>query len=137
MRFWAFLQSGHIAGHPKAPFGRFSCAGRTEFDLDSPIVLRRPAIETAFSGTLSGDVESVQNSSAGRAETAQRLSHRASPSEIVLSTRAGTPPTTVIGGTSFVTTAPAATTAQSPSVTPGRMVAFEPIQTFSPMRMGA
>ena len=101
MRFWALLQSEHIAGRPKAPFGRFSCAGRTEFDLDSPIVLHRPAVETAFSGILPGGVESVQNSSAGRAETARRLSHRASPSEIVLSTRAGTPPTTVIGGTSF------------------------------------
>ena len=40
---------------------------------------------------------------------------------------AGTPPTTVFGGTSFVTTAPAATIAPSPTETPGRMVAWEPV----------
>jgi len=36
---------------------------------------------------------------------------------------AGTPPTRVLSGTSFVTTAPAATTAFRPIVTPGQMVA--------------
>src|SRR5262249_60404266 len=35
--------------------------------------------------------------------------------------RAGTPVTTVSGSTSHVTTAPAATTARSPTVTPGRI----------------
>lgn len=39
-------------------------------------------------------------------------------------------------GTSFVTTAAAATTASSPRVTPGRMVASEPTRTFRPMTMG-
>ncbi len=45
-----------------------------------------------------------------------------------LMSRAGTPPTTVFGSTSFDTTAPAATIAFSPTVTPGRMVAPAPIQ---------
>ena len=52
-------------------------------------------------------------------------------------TRAGTPPTTMSGGTSFVTTAPAATMAPSPMVTPGVTVALAPIHTFFPMTMGA
>ncbi len=51
--------------------------------------------------------------------------------------RAGTPPTIAFAGTSFVTTAPAATTALSPIVTPCRMVAFEPTHTFLPNTMGA
>ena len=42
---------------------------------------------------------------------------------MVLMTFAGTPPTRVLSGTSFVTTAPAATTAFRPIVTPGQMVA--------------
>ena len=50
---------------------------------------------------------------------------------------AGTPPTTMLGGTSFVTTAPAATIAPSPMVTPGVMVALAPIHTFFPMKIGA
>ena len=36
----------------------------------------------------------------------------------------------VFASTSFATTAPAATTALSPMVTPRRIVAFEPTQTF-------
>ena len=51
--------------------------------------------------------------------------------------RAGTPPTIVSAGTSFVTTAPAATTALSPIVTPERIVALEPTQTLRPSTMGA
>jgi len=51
--------------------------------------------------------------------------------------RAGTPPTTVLAATSFVTTAPAATTALSPMVTPCSMVAFEPTHTFLPNTIGA
>ena len=51
--------------------------------------------------------------------------------------RAGTPPTMVSAGTSLVTTAPAATTALSPMVTPCRMVALEPTHTFLPRTMGA
>ena len=42
---------------------------------------------------------------------------------------AGIPPTIVFGGTSAVTTAPAATTAFSPMVTPGKIVAAAPIQS--------
>ncbi len=56
---------------------------------------------------------------------------------IVLMTLAGTPPTIVFGGTSLVTTAPAATTTQSPIVMPDKIVALEPIQTWSPMVIGA
>ena len=41
--------------------------------------------------------------------------------------RAGTPATTAPGGTSLVTTAPAATRARSPIVTPEMIVALEPI----------
>ena len=53
------------------------------------------------------------------------------------SRRAGTPPTMVFASTSFATTAPAATTALSPMVTPRRIVAFEPTQTFRPNTIGA
>ncbi len=49
---------------------------------------------------------------------------------------AGTPPTTTMGGTSLFTNAPAAITVPSPMVTPAKMVAFEPIQTFLPIRTG-
>ncbi len=56
---------------------------------------------------------------------------------IVLITFAGTPPTIVSGGTSRVTTAPAATTAQSPTVTPGSIVEFEPTHTLFPSFIGA
>ena len=51
-------------------------------------------------------------------------------------TLAGTPPTTVRGATSFVTTAPAATTAPSPMVTPGSMEAWSPIHTSFPIVTG-
>ena len=50
---------------------------------------------------------------------------------------AGTPPTTVLASTSFETTAPAATTALSPIVTPCNMVACAPIQTPFPNLIGA
>ena len=50
---------------------------------------------------------------------------------------AGTPPTTMLGGTSFVTTAPAASMTPSPMVTPGVTVALAPIHTLFPMTMGA
>lgn len=43
-------------------------------------------------------------------------------------------PATVFAATSFVTTASAATTALSPIVTPCRIVALEPTQTFLPAR---
>ena len=43
---------------------------------------------------------------------------------------AGMPPTTVFAGTSLETTAPAATTAFSPMVTPGSIVAPAPIHAF-------
>ncbi len=47
--------------------------------------------------------------------------------------RAGTPATSVAGGTSRLTTAPAATTAPSPIVTPPRTVAPAPSQTLAPI----
>ena len=50
---------------------------------------------------------------------------------------AGTPPTTVLAATSFVTTDPAAIMALSPTVTPRRMVELEPTHTFLPNRIGA
>ena len=46
---------------------------------------------------------------------------------------AGLPPTMVLGATSLVTTAPAATTALSPIVTPGKMMAPTPIQALRPI----
>ena len=53
---------------------------------------------------------------------------------IFLITLAGTPAITVLAGTSLLTTAPAATTAFSPTVTPGKIVAFAPSQAFSLIR---
>ena len=50
-------------------------------------------------------------------------------------TRAGFPPTRVFGGTSLVTTEPAATTEFSPTVTPPMMVAPAAIQTFFSIAM--
>ena len=50
---------------------------------------------------------------------------------------AGTPPTTVLAGTSFVTTAPAAMMELSPMVTPCRMVLLEPTHTRFPYTTGA
>ncbi len=47
--------------------------------------------------------------------------------------RAGIPPTRVYGATSDVTTARAATTLPSPTVTPGMIMAFEPIHTLLPI----
>ena len=49
---------------------------------------------------------------------------------------AGTPATTANGGTSFVTTAPAAMIAPSSMVTPGKTIAPKPIQTCLPIRIG-
>ena len=49
---------------------------------------------------------------------------------------AGTPPTTQLSGTSFVTTAPAATTTLLPIVTPGKIVQLPPIQTSFPIFTG-
>ena len=51
--------------------------------------------------------------------------------------RAGTPATIAPAGTSRATTAPAATIASSPMLTPGRIVACEPTHTPFPKRMGA
>src|SRR3954451_16623111 len=50
--------------------------------------------------------------------------------------RAGFPETTVIGGTSPVTTDPAPTTAPDPMVAPAKMIARIPIHTSSPMVIG-
>lgn len=49
---------------------------------------------------------------------------------------AGLPATTQFAGTSFVTIAPAATTAPLPIVTPFSIIAFVPIQTCAPMVIG-
>jgi hypothetical protein len=51
--------------------------------------------------------------------------------------RAGTPPINDLGGKALVTTAPAATTLSSLIVTPFKIVTPVPIQTRSPMRIGA
>ena len=45
---------------------------------------------------------------------------------------AGMPPTTVNGGTSLVTTAPAAMTAPSPICTPCNIIALGPIHALFP-----
>lgn len=50
---------------------------------------------------------------------------------------AGLPATSTPDGTSFVTTEPAAITLISPTFTPGRMIAFAPTQTLSPILTGA
>ena len=52
-------------------------------------------------------------------------------------TFAGTPATRVAGGTSRVTTAPAATTESAPIVTPGRTVAEAPIHALASIVIGA
>ena len=57
--------------------------------------------------------------------------------QIALTTLAGTPATSVAGGTSRVTTAPAVTTESAPTVTPGVTVAAAPIQTFVSTVIGA
>ena len=54
-------------------------------------------------------------------------------SSTFFNTLAGLPTTTVLGATLLVTTAPAPTMASSPIVTPGKMIAPIPIQTFCPM----
>ena len=51
--------------------------------------------------------------------------------------RAGTPATSANGATSRVTTAPAATSACSPSVVPHRIVAFAPMVAPRPTVVGA
>lgn len=51
-------------------------------------------------------------------------------------TRAGFPPTSVFGGTSLVTTEPAATTEFSPTVTPPMMVAPAAIHTHFSITVG-
>ena len=64
------------------------------------------------------------------------LVHGCFLSQICLMTFAGTPATTVLGGTSFVTTAPAPTIAPSPIVTPGQIVTRVPSQTLLPIFTG-
>src|SRR2546428_2217769 len=63
-----------------------------------------------------------------RSCTHQPLASRGRPqSQTQPTTLAGTPATMACGGTSFVTTAPAATMALRPIVIPQRIVAFAPI----------
>src|ERR1700678_926224 len=67
----------------------------------------------------------------------RRNLHEGEPqSPIERMTLAGFPPTRVFGGTSLVTTEPAATTEFSPTVTPPMMVAPAAIQTFLSITMG-
>ena len=54
----------------------------------------------------------------------------------LLITFAGTPPTMAFAGTSLVTTAPAATMAFSPIVTPCKTVTFAPSHTLLPICIG-
>ena len=49
---------------------------------------------------------------------------------------AGFPPTTTLAGTSFTTTAPAATTELSPIVTPGAITQLPPSHTLFPIVTG-
>lgn len=68
--------------------------------------------------------------------TRRALAHPGQSSSVMRRTNlAGTPATSVAGSTSWVTTAPAATTASSPTVTPWRIVAPAPLQTLRPMRI--
>ena len=66
----------------------------------------------------------LQNGSVGLTASQRRTIHKT----ISLIACAGLPATTVLGATSRATTAPAPTTAFSPTVTPARMIAFAPIQ---------
>ena len=68
---------------------------------------------------------------------AKPAGQEANYSSTFLMIRAGFPAATQLAGMSFVTTEPAPMTTLSPMVTPGRMQAFPPIQTFSPMVMAA
>ena len=63
--------------------------------------------------------------------------HRFPPSGSLLMIFAGTPPTITSGGTSFVTTAPAATIECSPMVTPGQITHPAPIHTSLQTLTGA
>src|SRR5262249_59612074 len=62
--------------------------------------------------------------------------HQRSPQGSVPATCAGLPTTWLLGGTSWSTTAPAATMLPWPTVTPGRMIAPRPIQQPSSMLTG-
>ncbi|PRZ44012.1 hypothetical protein CLV47_101136 [Antricoccus suffuscus] len=59
----------------------------------------------------------------------RRLDDAGGHHDLAPKTRAGTPATTISGGTSRVTTAPAATTDPCPTLTPARILAPAPIQT--------
>lgn len=56
---------------------------------------------------------------------------------MVRTTRAGTPATITLSGTSFVTTAPTATTTLEPIVAPGSMATLAPSHASSPMVTGS
>ena len=60
-----------------------------------------------------------------------------SSSATVINWRAGTPPTTTPGGTSRITTAPAATTDPAPTVTPGMISESAPMKAPAPIVTGA
>ena len=56
---------------------------------------------------------------------------------MTLTTLAGIPATKLLGGTSFVTTAPAAITEPSPIVTPGVTTTLPPIHILFPIVIGS
>ena len=78
----------------------------------------------------SGKHRTVSASLPGACSAADIPDGDLAPVQIVRITRAGTPPTIARSRTFLVTTAPAVTTTLSPMVTPERIVAFDPIQTF-------
>ena len=114
-------------------------AAREPFDNRE---LRGPP-RVGFAGVLSGLALSriavgqiaVRVEAAAAADPGERRvgSHQ---SPIDRMTLAGFPPTSVFGGTSLVTTDPAATTEFSPTVTPPMIVAPAAIQTFLSITMG-
>ena len=68
-----------------------------------------------------------------RSSSSKIRDYDANNGQRVLMILAGLPPTTALSGTSLVTTAPAATTALRPMVTPGQMMAPMHIHAFSLM----
>ena len=93
-------------------------------------VLSRLALSRVAVGQITVRVETAAAADPGEWRVG---SHQ---SAIERMTLAGFPPTRVFGGTSLVTTAPAATTEFSPTVTPPMIVAPAAIQTFLSITMG-
>jgi len=91
-------------------------------------------LHTSFiNGTSQGDFSILSADNVCRLYDAEHMRDMPVYVSIFLMSLAGMPPTIVFGATSFVTTAPAATTAPSPMVTPASTVALAPIHTFLPI----